>query len=216
MSSIDFFTNPYGVQAPRNRSSYAMPARSDIFSRFQGPPRSDVFVSQSAFSANKPGFDQVGVSQAGLNQPGWNKPGWFRSFATAGAGYAAGRQLLQTAGIQQQPAGWLTHLGRVGVLTAGVKTLGSYNPFARTSNEVSEPSSPDWLMNLLTFGSTMAGLLFLCKRFDFAALLNASSSALSTLRGLPVFSRLRQALNKLQETPAIKPNPAFPSKPAFV
>jgi hypothetical protein len=208
MSSIDFFINPYGAPAFRKRSSGAidnLPARSSVFSQFQGQPQADGFSSQATLPVN----------QSGRDKSDWNKPGWLRSFATAGAGYVAGRQLLNTAGVRQQPAGWTAHLGRVGALTLGVKAFGNYNPFARTSNGAVEPASPDWLMNLLTFGGTIAGLLFLCKRFDFAALLSASSAALGRLRSLPVFSRLWQVLDKLKEAPAAKPNPAFPSAPVF-
>lgn len=189
----------YGASGSRNRSLYGNNSLTDqpgVFSPFQEQLRSDVFVSQFPPSNN-----------VGLSRPGASKPGWLGSFFKAGAGYVVGRQALQAVGVQQQPTGWLTHLGRVGALTAGIKVLGNYNPFARTSDDAT-PSTPDWLMSLLTFGSTLAGLLFLCKRFDFATLLNAPSSALSALRGFPVFSRLRQALSKLKEAPAaIAPNP---------
>ncbi len=123
------------------------------------------------------------------------KPSWFSSLWQATATYVVGHKILKSTGHIQSGAGWLTHLGSIGALTVGLQTV--KNQFV-TNPDSSEKQTPSWLKGIMAFGGTLAGLLFLCKRFDMNALLNQASES-KTLRDLPAFGRLKEALNLLHK-----------------
>lgn len=132
------------------------------------------------------------------------KPSVLSSLWQSAAAYIAGRKILQSTGhLQPGGASIMTHLGSIGALAVGLHTLKKQ---LAPNAEGSETQTPGWLTGLIAFGGTFAGLLFLCKRFDMTALLNQASES-KTLRELPAFGRLQQALGLLHKPQAAQAQP---------
>jgi hypothetical protein len=139
------------------------------------------------------------------------KPSVLSSLWQSAAAYIAGRKILQSTGhLQPGGAGIMTHLSSIGALTVGLHTLKNQ---LTPNTDGSEKQTPGWLTGLLAFGGTLAGLLFLCKRFDMNALLNQASES-KTLRELPAFGRLQQALGLLHKPEVQQSQPEHLSRVA--